>query len=397
MVTVCLVCGDRGYEEALIYCDSCEVYAVHRYCLERIPRDFKQYITWFCPDCDRSEIGSEKVEIDQTGKLGSILKKIEQKKDPRLAEKNKKNRRLARVEDHTLKRGTNVEPMAVRSSSIHETPKDSGREGSLGSGRHQELYGLKRNEASGLAAGITSRMAGHDSSANNRQRKSTTGSSREGFGSSTTRTPIGAITGQSSRQLRGDNRQLTSRETSCKEAESHTPPLSEGLAVISSNTTEPNRDVRVQPIIEPVWRGSLSANLGTFGSVILVAHLSSIACLKVHDAAKSLPRCLCAEIFPRLDIWPQSFLRSGGPTDESIGLFFFPSGPSDEKVFYALVDEIIEKDLAMRIVLDNAELILFSSYMLPMQSWRFQSKFFLWGAFRGKQALRHQSLPSGEG
>lgn len=27
--TVCQVCGDRGFEEALVYCDSCKIAALH--------------------------------------------------------------------------------------------------------------------------------------------------------------------------------------------------------------------------------------------------------------------------------------------------------------------------------------------------------------------------------
>jgi hypothetical protein len=30
-VTICQKCGDKGFSVALIYCDSCQVYAQHRY------------------------------------------------------------------------------------------------------------------------------------------------------------------------------------------------------------------------------------------------------------------------------------------------------------------------------------------------------------------------------
>lgn len=30
-VTVCQTCGDRGIEDALLFCDKCQNYALHRY------------------------------------------------------------------------------------------------------------------------------------------------------------------------------------------------------------------------------------------------------------------------------------------------------------------------------------------------------------------------------
>jgi len=57
----------------------------------------------------------------------------------------------------------------------------------------------------------------------------------------------------------------------------------------------------------------------------IVAHVSSLACPKVHETASSLKGRLSAEILPRLEVWPKTFLKNGGPKDESVALFFFPS------------------------------------------------------------------------
>ncbi|KAI6691086.1 hypothetical protein NL676_027914 [Syzygium grande] len=49
--TVCLQCGDRGFDVALIYCEDCESYAIHHYCLETLPKTFDEDVDWFCDDC----------------------------------------------------------------------------------------------------------------------------------------------------------------------------------------------------------------------------------------------------------------------------------------------------------------------------------------------------------
>ncbi|XVF39115.1 hypothetical protein PTKIN_Ptkin01aG0009500 [Pterospermum kingtungense] len=51
-VTVCQTCGDKGYDVALIYCDKCQTYAIHRYCLYKLPKTFDEYVVWYCEDCE---------------------------------------------------------------------------------------------------------------------------------------------------------------------------------------------------------------------------------------------------------------------------------------------------------------------------------------------------------
>ncbi|XP_016204349.1 uncharacterized protein LOC107644909 isoform X2 [Arachis ipaensis] len=47
---ICFVCGDRGFEEALVYCYKCQIWARHRYCLDG-PVIFTEQVIWFCEDC----------------------------------------------------------------------------------------------------------------------------------------------------------------------------------------------------------------------------------------------------------------------------------------------------------------------------------------------------------
>ncbi|KAG6432547.1 hypothetical protein SASPL_104127 [Salvia splendens] len=49
--TICLQCGDKGFENAFVYCIRCLKFAVHRYCLDKIPDTFDEFVCWFCDDC----------------------------------------------------------------------------------------------------------------------------------------------------------------------------------------------------------------------------------------------------------------------------------------------------------------------------------------------------------
>lgn len=54
--------------------------------------------------------------------------------------------------------------------------------------------------------------------------------------------------------------------------------------------------------------------------------------------------------------------------------FLFSS--NGENVYYSLVDEMKKKDLGMRCLLDDAELLLFTSYQLPLPCWSKSISFF---------------------
>ncbi|XP_059641772.1 ASI1-immunoprecipitated protein 2-like isoform X2 [Cornus florida] len=148
---------------------------------------------------------------------------------------------------------------------------------------------------------------------------------------------------------------------------------------------ESDNYVHAQPVIDPIWRGSLNiTNEKNKTHVGLVAHLSSKACDKVSNAATLLPQELDVEILPRCDAWPKSF-KTLPPTDDNIALYIFPKFERDEKVFDNLLDEIIEHKLALKAVINDVELLVFSSLELPQEHWRFRRKYYLWGVFRPKK------------
>lgn len=56
---------------------------------------------------------------------------------------------------------------------------------------------------------------------------------------------------------------------------------------------------------------------------MLDARLSTKACLRVRELSTSLQPVVEVNKLPRSQVWPKSW-ESFGPTDENIGLFFFP-------------------------------------------------------------------------
>lgn len=57
--------------------------------------------------------------------------------------------------------------------------------------------------------------------------------------------------------------------------------------------------------------------------LLLDAHLSTKACPRVRELSTSLRTVVEVNKLPRSQVWPKSW-NSFGPTDENIGLFFFP-------------------------------------------------------------------------
>ncbi|XP_057773059.1 uncharacterized protein LOC130992411 isoform X2 [Salvia miltiorrhiza] len=52
---VCLQCGDVGFSNAFVFCVKCLKFAVHRYCLNVIPKSLDEFVRWLCDDCEAEE------------------------------------------------------------------------------------------------------------------------------------------------------------------------------------------------------------------------------------------------------------------------------------------------------------------------------------------------------
>ncbi|KAL3631030.1 hypothetical protein CASFOL_024014 [Castilleja foliolosa] len=144
--------------------------------------------------------------------------------------------------------------------------------------------------------------------------------------------------------------------------------------------------VHVEPLIRTVWSGMFNMICNDVSTEMRGVHafLSSRACKKVIEAVALFQPVLRFEIVPRLHVWPKSFVKGMGPTDDNIGVYFF-SFLAKQDDYDRLVFAMISDDLAMRACLGDAELLVFASTELPKGFWRFQGNLYLWGVFRGKQ------------
>ncbi|KAI9113950.1 hypothetical protein K1719_015201 [Acacia pycnantha] len=150
---------------------------------------------------------------------------------------------------------------------------------------------------------------------------------------------------------------------------------------------ESNNYGQAEPTSLPAWRGQLRINKAI--QLGVGAYISTRACSKVHSTVSGLPAVVDVELLSRFDAWPPSFQRSP-PTIDSIGVYIFPLSESDEKVFDELMSDLIERDLALRAIIEhNVELLIFSSRVFPTHDWRRSGKYYLWGVFRQKGTGDH--------
>ncbi|KAK8470289.1 hypothetical protein PHAVU_004G100400 [Phaseolus vulgaris] len=280
-LAVCLKCGDVGFRETLVFCKKCQVYALHRYCLDG-PVIFTGDVNWFC-GCEPEVVETSEKNVSLNSANISFQNSIERVKNKQGPQN---------IEDKTM----------VLLSDNHSLSH----------------HGLS-------------------------QCSDTT--EKEKFGKE------------------------------CQPA-----PKDE------ANNTEASMIVTVPlPIADPVWRGSMCLFNPSIRTVVgLMAHMSTLACSKVLEETKFFPDVLCPDLLSRTAVWPMSFMNCG-PNEDSIALYFFPDSESVESSFDKLVDHMMSRDLAIRAVVENADLLIFPSLLLPIQSRRFQEKYYLWGVFRAKK------------
>ncbi|XP_014517549.1 uncharacterized protein LOC106775032 isoform X2 [Vigna radiata var. radiata] len=280
-LAVCLNCGDVGFQETLVFCKKCQVYAIHRYCLDG-PVIFTADVNWFC-DCE-----------------------------PEVAD-------------------TSAENVSLNSANISSQNSSE---------RVKNKQGQQNMEAKTMAL-----LSDNHSLSHHGLSQCSNNTEREEFGKE------------------------------CQPAPKDEANNTEGSMIL----TVPH------PIAEPVWRGSLRLSCPSIHTVLrLLAHMSTLACSKVLEETKLFPDVLCPDLLSRTAVWPKSFMNCG-PNDDSIALYFFPDTDSVERSYDKLVDHMMSGDLAIRAVVENADLLIFPSVLLPIQCRRFQEKYYLWGVFRERK------------
>ncbi|CAN6335628.1 unnamed protein product [Urochloa humidicola] len=116
--------------------------------------------------------------------------------------------------------------------------------------------------------------------------------------------------------------------------------------------------------------------------ISLAGHLSTKSCEKVWKL--SLPMVVKVTKVPRLAVWPNMW-KASKPTGDSIGLYFFPHELRHNEELDRLIKEVMDEDLALHAVIDEAEMLIFPSVLLPERHQTFQAKHYLWAAFKPKQ------------
>ncbi|KAA8531038.1 hypothetical protein F0562_005747 [Nyssa sinensis] len=324
--TVCQTCGDNGDMHLLIYCMKCQDSAVHHYCLDKFSPDDDE-IAWMCEEC------APKFAMAATSRKSG---RINLRKGRALEVHMSWKKRLNKNSSFTAKRLVHMKEEVAETAQLAD-------DCSLPYTEIKNLHSCDEIHGSQEPRKQRRRLLliDEDSPEEEFESVKAEGSSLAPYG--------------------------------------HYGPLN---IACSQMAMESDNYVPAQPIMDPIWRGRFSTKNEThFG---LMAHLSSKACSKVSDATNLLPPVLDMEILPRCDAWPKTFQRFP-PTDDWIALYFFPEYERDEKVFDHLLDEIIELNLALKAVINDVELLVFSSLELPQQHWRFRRKYYMWGVFRKKR------------
>ncbi|XP_057762813.1 uncharacterized protein LOC130982751 [Arachis stenosperma] len=107
---ICFVCGDRGFEEALVYCYKCQIWARHRYCLDG-PVIFTKQVIWFCEDCKPTVEDTIQTSMEKTNFTKQIVEKNEFKKGCQPALKTVKNTHVADLNLVELKDHVKAQPV----------------------------------------------------------------------------------------------------------------------------------------------------------------------------------------------------------------------------------------------------------------------------------------------
>lgn len=144
--------------------------------------------------------------------------------------------------------------------------------------------------------------------------------------------------------------------------------------------------LKVCPEAEIVWQGTFEMSRVSFHG--LQANASNRASPKVREVAKKLQPSLPLEELPRgseHNSWPVQFQKSP-PINDNIALYFFASSKESYVQYYKpLVDRLIKLDLALKGFIEDAELLIFPSNLLPPGSQCWNNFMFLWAVFRDRK------------
>ncbi|CAL4904098.1 unnamed protein product [Urochloa decumbens] len=138
----------------------------------------------------------------------------------------------------------------------------------------------------------------------------------------------------------------------------------------------------LKPISKPPWSGIFRINGKEY--ISLAGHLSTKSCEKVWELSKSLPPVVEVEMVSRLVAWPKIW-NASKPSSSNIGLYFLPPNMRHDEELDQLVNAVMENDLLLRAVINEAKMLVFPSVLLPKRYQMFQGKYYLWAAFEPRE------------
>ncbi|CAL5098181.1 unnamed protein product [Urochloa decumbens] len=138
----------------------------------------------------------------------------------------------------------------------------------------------------------------------------------------------------------------------------------------------------LKPISKPPWSGIFRIDGKEY--ISLAGHLSTKSCEKVWELSKSLPPVVEVEMVSRLVACPRIWNVSK-PSNDNIGLYFLPPNMRRDEELDQLVNKAMENDLLLRAVINEAEMLVFPSVLLPKRHQTFQGKYYLWAVFEPRQ------------
>lgn len=394
MNKACQKCGDSGYTEALNYCIKCKAVAEHTYCLDVVPKDFDEDVAWTCWFCLSGNDGGHNNTLESSSytQLLTSDQALEVVRKQKWKASDAYLKALQKVE--RLKRGPSLqsgEPEAAKRVCLTNSTHKKKRRALIQDERSNEH---KKTRELGVL--IVEDKGGSNEEALTVEREAfqIDGDSKvnvhQPFEENENTLP-GSESCAQDQNLSDQNILIldvgggSNEAVNCIEKEA-----SQNGPDDLPKTLDRDFNTSAQPILDPIWRGNFTINDGNFDVINgLVAYTSNQASPKVRVTANLLPGSVSIEMLPRHEVFPKTFGTSD-VTAEDIGLYFFPEKERDERAFDELVDNVIEQDLALKAVLEHAELLIFTSLQLPLQNWRYRGKYYLWGLF-GRKKFSHYS------
>ncbi|XP_062097729.1 PHD finger-containing protein 1-like isoform X2 [Humulus lupulus] len=465
MLTICQLCGDKGYSRALIFCEKCEEYAIHGYCMDVLPEVDEENVTWFCEDCKPDAAKQPSIDklryppfkvlketetvrtnrpcgpIKKNQKFPSVLvsknklqmcegkpsyNELQCRENGNEDQKFRKRQKLVHEDDakplNTFKVCvSDFKPSNIVEESVITNHADKSQvrmHDSLPSGnvlqscrkqcrdprlkKQQESKPLKihdkdpRLRKQGRLVIENTAKPLEVSQVSDTLLKSSNVLQEKVVGSSVATIEV-QIHDSTSKPSGNEPESKEKRDSKFRKKQMSLVESveAEPLKTIEVAPTDPNPSnileynccVEAKPLLDPMWRGSFviyNKESECIGRILVAAHLSTLACPKVCETRDLLPELVSLELSTRSHCWPIRFQR-WGPSYHSIGLFCLPDN-RDDKAYDSLVYDMINGDFAMRASLENAELLVFASNVLPLHYKMFQSKYYLWGLFRDRQA-----------